>query len=58
MALKEIAVDGCTLGVKEGPTTTATLTITSIPSTKVKAEGNGVFAGGIDFTIAAATDGT
>lgn len=57
MSLKEIANANCTLDVKE-PTIQATLTVTSLPSTNVKADGAGVYAGGIDFVIAGATDGT
>lgn len=58
MALKEVANEDCTLDFKEVAITTGTITITSAASTKVKAEGKGVYAGGISFTISGAATAT
>jgi hypothetical protein len=50
MALIPVAVDGLTL-VDDNVANTTSLTITSIPSTKVKAENKGVYAKELEFTI-------
>lgn len=56
MALKEVAVDGLTLSHSIGsPITGGTFFITSIPSIKVKAEGNGVYSGTLNFTFSGGT---
>ena len=52
MALKLVAVDGCTLAHKLGSTITGgSFTITAIPSLTSKGEGNGVFTGTLTFTF-------
>jgi|OM-RGC.v1.027682084 hypothetical protein len=50
---KEVAVDGCTIE-PQGIVSGGTLSITSVPSTKVKAEGAGVYRGQIQFTVSGA----
>jgi hypothetical protein len=56
MALKEIAVQGCTLTLTGGGPGTAN--ITSSPSSKSKAGGNGVYKKQIDISIAGCANGT
>lgn len=52
MALKEIAVDGCTLTHKAGSLISGgVFTITSIPSIKVKADNKGVFETPLTYTF-------
>lgn len=53
MALKEIAVDGLTLA-PQGIVSGGVLSITSVPSTKVKAEGAGVYKDPLTFTLTGA----
>jgi hypothetical protein len=52
MVLLPIAVDGLTL-VDDNPVNTTNTTITSIPSTKVKAENKGIIKKELEFTILA-----
>lgn len=48
-----VAVEGLTLADDTaGNTTTVAVAPTAVPSTKVKAEGKGVYAGGLDIQIA------
>jgi len=52
MALKYIAVDGCTLAHKAGSTISGgVFTITSVPSTSVKAEDNGAYKTPLQYTF-------
>jgi hypothetical protein len=53
MALKNVAVDGCTVS-PQGIVSGGTLTITSTPSLTVKAEGNGAYKGTLTFTVVGA----
>lgn len=53
---KLIAVNGCTIGHSVGsPVSGGTFTITSVASTKVKAEGKGVYKTTIAFTFTGGT---
>lgn len=51
MATKEIAVDGATI-TDDNVANSTTLTITAVPSTKAKIEGNGIYKKELGFTIA------
>lgn len=53
MALKNIAVDGCTIS-PQGIVSGGTLTITSLPSIKGKAGGKGIYTTPLTFTVAGA----
>jgi len=53
MSLKAIAVQGLTLA-PQGIVSGGTITISSVPSTKVKAEGHGVYSGTFQFSIVGA----
>lgn len=53
MALKELAVQGATIAHDSGsPISGGTFSITSVPSLKVKAEGNGVYKTPLLYTFA------
>jgi hypothetical protein len=54
---KYVAVQGCTLSFRNS-SHSGTITITSIPSIKVKAVSNGVYKGTINISISNGTDGT
>ena len=59
MSSKAIAVQGCVISHGTGSTISGgVFTITSIPSTKVRAEGKGVYAEKIDFTFAGGSEPT
>lgn len=53
MALKNIAVDGCAI-TPQGIVSGGTLTITSLPSTKMKAGGKNIYTSPLTFTLAGA----
>lgn len=53
MALKFIAVDGCTI-TPQGIVSGGTLTISSVPSVKNKAGGNGMYKSPLTFTVVSA----
>ena len=50
---KQVAVDGCTIA-PQGIVSGGSITISTVPSTKVKAEGSGVFSTQLQFTVAGA----
>jgi hypothetical protein len=56
MALKEIAVEGCTFKVTGA--TSSSVTNNGIASTKVKAEKKGAYSGGIPISVTASISGT
>jgi hypothetical protein len=54
VSLKEIAVDGCTLTITTAGVN-GTISIVSVPSTKVKAEDKGVYSGDMQLMITGIT---
>lgn len=48
MSAAFVAVQGCALGFSAG---SGSVTVTSVPSPRVKADGKGVFSGGLDFMV-------
>lgn len=45
---KNIVVDGCTLSLSSG---IGTITITSLPESNAKINGNGIYAGSLSFSV-------